>query len=111
MPATTKGARREQLARYVREQTGDGQDLVDFWVAIQRNQLRDKDDKPVKVTLRMQMDAAQWLGDRGWGKAPQEISVEAGIRSEDQEALDEWDLDKLQAGITILEAGQVVTSD
>lgn len=104
MVGTTKGARREQLARYIREQTGDGQDLVNLYLAIQRDELLDRNDKPVKVTLRMRMDATEWLSDRGFGKAPQEIAIEASVAEDNAEELREWDLVKLEAGITVLEA-------
>ena len=54
------------IARAIRKQTGDGAELVAFYLEVFRDE-----DEP--VILRMK--AAEWLADRGWGKAMQSIDV------------------------------------
>lgn len=103
MPGATKGQIRKQLARYVREQTGDGQEIIDLYLTILRNKAVTEKGAPIKTTLRMQMEAGAFLMERGYGKAPQEISIEASY-AQDNEELEEWDLAKLNAGISVLEA-------
>ena len=103
MPQTTKSQMRQQLARYVRSHTNDGSDIVEFYIAVFQDNLY-KDNKKVKVTLKMQIDAAAWLGDRGWGKAPQEISVEGRyVDGEEEEALAEMSVTELTQGIALMQ--------
>lgn len=96
MPGATKGQIRKQLARYVREQTGDGSEAIDLMVAI----MQGKAPGLPKNAIRLRMEAAEWLIDRGWGKAPQEIAIEASY-ADDQEELEDWDLEKLEAAIRV----------
>lgn len=100
MPQATKGQIRKQLAHYVREQTGDGQEIIDLYLTILRNKAVTENGTAIKTTLRMQMEAGAFLMERGYGKAPQEISIEAAY-ADDQEELENWDLEKLEAAIRV----------
>ena len=62
------GGRPRGLATLAREAVADGRDLIAFYLAIFRG-----DAKAIharKITLHDRMEAAEWLGERGWGKAP-----------------------------------------
>jgi hypothetical protein len=54
--------RAKGFAAYIRQQTDDGRELVEFALDV----LRGKRRAPVKVRL----EALAWLADHGWGKAP-----------------------------------------
>jgi hypothetical protein len=62
------GGKPQGLAKLAREAVGDGADLVQLMVSVLRG------DKKVlgvrQVTLRDRMQAAEWLAERGWGRAP-----------------------------------------
>lgn len=60
------GGRPKGLASLVREQTKDGQELVRFMLGVLRGR---------KTPLRLRMEAAAWLADRGFGKALQQLEV------------------------------------
>lgn len=47
--------------------TNDGQDVLDLYVAIFRGEH--------ELSKRHRMEAAQWLAERMWGKAPQAVEV------------------------------------
>ena len=49
---------------YIREQTGEGKSLVDFVLELLRNK---------KAPLKVRLDAATWLADRGFGKPVQAL--------------------------------------
>lgn len=66
------GGRPKGLAALVREQTKDGQAIVDFMLRV----FRGRAGKGVKLADRM--EAAKWLADRGWGKAAQPVTGEDG---------------------------------
>lgn len=51
------------ISALVREQTREGAEVVEFMVAVLRGRR--------KAPLRLRMEAAAWLADRGFGKAPQ----------------------------------------
>jgi hypothetical protein len=53
------------LAALVREQTADGAELVAFMLSVLRGRK--------KAPLRLRMEAAAWLADRGFGKVPQPL--------------------------------------
>jgi len=67
------GGKPQGLAKLARETVGDGADLVQFMAAVLRG------DKKVlgvrQVTLRDRMQAAEWLAERGFGKAPLVVDV------------------------------------
>lgn len=56
------GGRPRGFASYIREQTGEGRELVDFALGV----LRD-DTAPG----RSRLDALRWLADRGFGRVPE----------------------------------------
>ena len=55
------------LAALIREQTADGAELVDFMLNVLRGRR--------KAPLRLRMEAAAWLADRGFGKALQQLEL------------------------------------
>ena len=61
------GGRPKGLASLVREQTNDGAELVAFMLSVLRGRK--------KAPLRLRMEAAAWLADRGFGKALQQMEV------------------------------------
>jgi hypothetical protein len=73
------------LARLVREAVGDGTDLVVFMSAVLKG-----DAKALglhEMTLRDRMQAAQWLAEQGWGKAP--LVADADLPEEPKVDFDE----------------------
>ena len=59
-----QGGRPKGLAAYIRDQTGDGVEIVALMLRVLRGQVRGL--KP-----HHRLEAATWLADRGWGKATQ----------------------------------------
>lgn len=60
------GGRPKGLVRAIREQTDDGEHLVEFMLRIFRGEIAD-------AKLRDRMEAATWLADRGFGKPVQAL--------------------------------------
>ena len=60
------GGRPKSLSSLVREQTKDGQELVRFMLGVLRGR---------KQPVRLRMEAAAWLADRGFGKALQQMEL------------------------------------
>ena len=60
------GGRPKGLASLVREQTREGEELVRFMLSVLRGRK--------KAPLRLRMEAAAWLADRGFGKVAQPIT-------------------------------------
>ena len=54
------------LASLVREQTKDGAELVEFMLRVMRSK---------RHPLRYRLEAIQWLADRGFGKALQQMEL------------------------------------
>lgn len=82
------------LSETVRDTLGrDGWPLVAFHLAVfygdPEKVLRDEQDVPLEITLDDRRRSADWLADRGWGKAPQHAPIEDG----DPLALDAIDRD------------------
>ena len=69
------GGRPRGLAAYVRESTGNGQEMVDIMTSIMRGETIDG----ILPRIRDRMDAASWLADRAFGKPTTQIA--ANIRS------------------------------
>ena len=69
------GGRPRGLANYVRESTGNGQEMVDLMVQV----MRGESINGMRPKIRDQMDAASWLADRGFGRTV--TPVEATTRS------------------------------
>ena len=64
-PSPNPGGRPKGLAARVRAQTDDGAELVDFMLNVLRGRR--------KAPLRLRMEAAAWLADRGFGKVSQPL--------------------------------------
>ena len=79
------GGRPKGLASIIRDRTFDGQELVDFYTSVFRGEKIDG----VKPTLKLRMEAATWLTDRGFGKPMQSIQMAAHARSNDPLRLSE----------------------
>jgi hypothetical protein len=81
------GGRPKGLASLVREQTGDGKELVELTLKIMRGELtvtrRTKAGIAYEQTPshKDRMAAVEWLADRGWGK-PVETHEFSGIERE-----------------------------
>ena len=54
-----QGRPKAQFGGYIRDETREGKELVDFMLSVFRN-------SKIHVTIRM--EALKWLTDRGWGK-------------------------------------------
>jgi hypothetical protein len=67
LPGNKQGGRTAGLAAYVRQQTKDGRDLVDFYMRVFRGVEEEK------VDLKYRMEAAGWLSDRGFGRPVQAV--------------------------------------
>lgn len=67
------GGRPKGLASLVREKTSDGVELVEFHLSILRSAGQATADR---------LKAAQWLADRGFGKAVEEVNLTAENRNE-----------------------------
>ena len=65
------GGRPKGLAAYVRDNTLEGEELADFYLAIFRSEKIDGK----KPGLRHRMEAGTWLSDRGFGKAVQQSEI------------------------------------
>ena len=63
------GGRAKGFASYIRERTNDGQELVDFVLSVMRGAEIDAE----KPGLKVRMQAAQWLSDRGFGRPVQGV--------------------------------------
>lgn len=61
------GGRPKGLASLVKAETGDGAELVAFMLDVMRGKK--------KAPLRLRMEAAAWLADRGFGKATVPIEL------------------------------------
>ena len=69
------GGRPRGLAAYVRESTGNGQEMVDLMTSVMRGETIDG----TKPRIKDRMDAASWLSDRAFGKPS--MQIEATSRS------------------------------
>ena len=56
------------MATLAREGVGGGRDVVAFYLAVFKGDT--KALRTRKITLRDRLLAAEWLAERGWGKAP-----------------------------------------
>lgn len=63
------GGRPKGLARMIREKTGGGAKLVEAMIGVLEGNANG-------VRARDQIDAANWLADRGFGKPPQAVDLE-----------------------------------
>jgi hypothetical protein len=61
------------LATLAREAVGDGRDLVAFFLSVLNGDM--KALRTRRITLRDRIQAAEWLAERGFGKAPLVVDV------------------------------------
>lgn len=62
------------MASYVRDKTRDGEEIVQFFLDVFRgNAVSGRTPK-----LNDRKEAAEWLADRGFGRAPQRMEVDGG---------------------------------
>jgi hypothetical protein len=74
------------MAKYIREQTGNGQEVVEFFLNVFRDELHcGMTEKEIKVIIEKRIEAGKWLIDRGFGTALQ-IIAEDDSRLNDAEA-------------------------
>jgi hypothetical protein len=84
------GGKPQGLAKLAREAVGDGAELVQFMTAILRGEAKSLGVR--QLQLRDRMAAAQWLSERGWGRAPLVVvdTPEDLPQMEFREALRAW---------------------
>lgn len=87
------GGRPKGLASYVREQTLDGEELVDFHLRVRKGE----EVNGRRFTTDQMMEAARWLGDRGWGKAIQQSVVETHQNRLDSSIFADMTIEEIQA--------------
>ena len=65
------------MATLIRRTSGAGAELVAFFFAVLRGEpiSRPGSPKPHRPTLDQRIAAAQWLADRGWGKAKELVEL------------------------------------
>jgi len=69
------GGRPKGLAVLVRGKVKDGKELVDFYLKVFRDEKED---------MKFRLEAAHWLGERGWGKALQFIEINEPKKNNDE---------------------------
>ena len=92
------GGRPKGLAAYVRDNTLEGEELADFYLAIFRGEKIDGK----KPGLRHRMEAGTWLSDRGFGKAVQQSDIKVDHHKPDHR-LSTYSLEQLNALLDALE--------
>ena len=86
------------MAAYVRDNTLEGEELADFYLAIFRGEKIDGK----KPGLKHRMEAGTWLSDRGFGKAVQQSDIKVDQHKPDQR-LSTYSLEQLNALLDALE--------
>lgn len=97
-----------KLAQMLAEQTNNGQDVVDFVVGVLSGRTTEKPVGKAKVgkvkvwSDKYRVWAAEWIGDRYWGKAKQVVEFESATTQPqaNYEALDSKDLAELDRIMT-----------
>jgi len=84
-----------ELARYIREKTGDGTELADICLKIARN---------AKAEPRVRLMAVEWLGDRGIGKPVQAVELRLDTDNQPAEQDIDWSQIPLDQREKLLEA-------
>lgn len=76
-----------EMARRIREKTGDGLELIDFALAVLRgtgalpippDAPSDYVATPVPTDAKSRMFVLDWLSDRGWGQPKQDLDIVVG---------------------------------
>lgn len=70
------GGRPKGFAEYIRAETKEGKDLVDFALSVVRGEKQRGAKQPPGLLYRL--EALKWLGDRGWGKPLQAVTGAEG---------------------------------
>lgn len=60
--------RPKSMGALIRSATNDGQEMVDFALAVMRGRAVTIDGEEVAVQVKERLAALAWLADRGWGK-------------------------------------------
>ena len=89
------------LAKYIKEQTGEGKELADFWLDLFKGNVEnpicgEMSLKALERYIEHRKDAARWLADRGFGQAAQ-------ILVEDNDALNDIEPDELEFLLSLSE--------
>ena len=92
------GGRPKGLGAYVRDNTLEGEELADFYLAIFRGEKIDGK----KPGLRHRMEAGTWLSDRGFGKAVQQSDIKVDHHKPD-DRLSTYSLEQLNALLDALD--------
>ena len=92
------GGRPKGLAAYVRDNTLEGEELADFYLAIFRGEKIDGK----KPGLKHRMEAGTWLSDRGFGKAVQQSEIKVDHHKSDQR-LSAYSVEQVDALLDALE--------
>lgn len=94
----TGGQRSQSLAQYIRHSTADGSDLVDLVVGIlNAKTAAGRKSALIEGDMKLRLDAATWLADRGWGKPVQAQEVTIRPSDEARGVLREFTLEELEA--------------
>lgn len=64
------------LSRYVHQETERGVEIVRLFLAVMRGEQIAFGRRKRRPTLGERLMAAQWLADRGWGKAREMVTIE-----------------------------------
>ena len=83
------------LAELARAATNDGETLVAFFVAIMEGRAPVGWPEGRRVEPGHMIEAARWLADRGYGKAPITVDVSGTVTHRGE--LDEYTTDELRA--------------
>jgi hypothetical protein len=73
-----KGApsRAHSLASRAREATRNGEELIDFFLGVMRGEPMSRPGRvPQRPSPELRVTAAEWLADRGWGKAREIVEL------------------------------------
>jgi hypothetical protein len=72
------------LSRYVHQETARGIEIVNLFLAVMRGELITFGRARRRPTMGERLLAAQWLADRGWGKAREMVSIEDETMAPDE---------------------------
>jgi hypothetical protein len=93
MPQSKLGMR-QSLAHYIRDNTRQGEELVDLVLEVMRGEFKGKKNSKVQANPTLRMAAVDWLADRGWGRPQQHIEIDVGENAT-RAALQEYTIEQL----------------
>lgn len=105
---STGGQRSQSLAQYIRHSTADGSDLVDLVVGIFNGKKGGKKNALITVDMKLRLEAATWLADRGWGKPIQAQEISIRPSDEARGKLREFTLEELESFAKVIEVEYTV---